>query len=149
MATKKKTPRKRRRRRRNPRKKIKALDVAAAAAGGLVAGSGAYALDGTALTTGVKTAIVGGAGGLLGLGIAMFSPALGFGLLSAGAAIATRDLLSMYMAGSGNGGNAASLQAVRSRRARMSGDPMYAQLNAVGAQDGMVDVTMSAVEAEL
>jgi len=100
MAARKTTPAKktpvRRRRRRNPSYDIKGAGVAAA--GGLLAGAGAYALDGADMKGSTKAGIMIAVSLLAGVAATSMSKGAGFGLIGGGIAIGSKALADQYLA---------------------------------------------------
>jgi len=69
-----------------------------AGAGGLLAGAGAYALDGADYTPKTKAGILIGAGLVAGIAATALQKNVGMGLLAGGVALGSKTLLDIYMA---------------------------------------------------
>lgn len=126
--------------------------------GGAGIGAGAYALEGVDLAPQWKAAIAALGGGGIGLLVSGWSPEAGAGIAGGGAAVATKQLLDMYMAG---GSDTSGLGRIPGYAYKKFGPtptrphyyhmphPAYAQLDAVQADLGAVQANLGAYGAHL
>jgi hypothetical protein len=143
----------RRRRRRNPKMKFDMKGTAVAAAGGLAAGAGAYALDGQDLAPMTKAGILAGGGLVLGILVSGWHSGLGAGIAGAGVALGGKMALEKYMAEKATTEGMGRIPNYGFRKyGRTPQVPYYRnmpQFGAVRTDLGAVQTDIGAVEAEL
>jgi hypothetical protein len=129
-----------------------------AAAGGLAAGAGAYALDGQAIEPYTKAGILAGAGIVLGTLIGSYHAGLGAGVAGAGVALGGKLALDKYQADAqANKETTEGMGRIPNYGVRKYGHtpqvPYYRNqpqsMGAVRTNLGAVETDLGAVEAEL